>query len=134
MAGIKHVCAYKHCLHHGEEVERPNAVVLNKKWYHKDCADMMKSIRKISFLYARDVIKDQSKYPMACNIITVMATKNAVPLDYIYKFIMRQKTYFSERSVYALYCIRKMFWMKEMVNNVSSCGERTNQQGQGETR
>lgn len=133
MADMKHVCAYKHCIHHGEEVKRPNAVVINKKWYHKDCADMLKTIKKLTYMYT-DYFDDTSRYPMAYHIITILATKNKVPLDYIYKMIKGHKKYYSERSVYALYGIRNMFWEKEMVRNVSSCGQGTNQQSQGETR
>lgn len=126
MNGMDHVCAYKHCLHHGEEVKKPNAVVLNKKWYHKDCADMMKTIKRLTYMYM-DFFEDKSRFPMAYNIITTMIMKNGVPADYIYKMIKGHKKYYLERPVYALYGIRKMFWMKEMVDNVSSCGEGTNQ-------
>ena len=45
MADKEYVCAYKHCLHHGERVKSSESVVINKKHYHWDCAGMKQEIQ-----------------------------------------------------------------------------------------
>lgn len=119
MSGTTHTCAYKYCLHHGEEVKSPNAVVLNKKWYHADCAKMHKSIQRLAYMYT-SFFENKDRYPLAYTVISNMAINSQVPLDYIYKMIKGHGKFYRERQVYALYGIRTMFWTKEMVDNVGN--------------
>ena len=47
MADKEYVCTYKYSLYHGEKVKDSESVVINKKYYHWDCAAMKQEILKI---------------------------------------------------------------------------------------
>ena len=132
MSSREYVCAYKYCLHHGEKVKKPDSVVINKKYYHRDCADIKTKIGECARIYAFECCEDSNKYPMAYSIIAVMVHKFLVPIEFIKKKLTNDNGYYKDKPVYALYGIRKIFWEKEMVNNIGSSREGTNQQGQGE--
>ena len=106
------VCAYKHCLHHGEKVKASESVVINKKHYHWDCAAIKQEIQDCANTYI-GYVDDKSQYPMAIKVINTLVFKNQVPIDYIRKNIESSKYYYSNKPAYVLYGIRKMFWEKE---------------------
>ena len=112
MTDKEHVCAYKYCLHHGEKVKASNAVVINKKYYHWDCAAIRQEIQDCASTYI-GYVDDKSQYPMAIKAINTLVFKNKVPIDYIRKNIESSKYYYANKPAYVLYGIRKMFWEKE---------------------
>lgn len=113
MADKEYICAYKHCLHHGEKVKASDSVVINKKHYHWDCAAMKQEIQDCANTYM-EYVEDKTQYPIVMKIINTMVFKNKVPVDYIKKQIESSKRYYSDKPAYVLYGIRKRFWEKEM--------------------
>lgn len=55
MADREYVCAYPHCLHHGEKVKSSDSVVISKKHYHWDCAAMKQVISEIRDTYIKRI-------------------------------------------------------------------------------
>lgn len=105
----EYVCSYNHCLHNGEKVKASEAVVLNNKRYHMDCACMKQEIQDCVSTYM-ECIEDKTQYPMVVRTINTLVFKNQVPTDYIKKKIESSRLYYSDKPVYALYGIRTMFY------------------------
>lgn len=112
MADKMYVCAYKHCLHHGEKVSNLESVVVNKRYYHWDCAAIKQEIKECADLYMK-YIEDKSRYPAALNIINTLVFKNKVPVEFIMQNIKYSRQYYADKPVQILYRIRKLFWEKE---------------------
>ena len=112
MADKEYVCAYKHCLHHGEKVKASESVVINKRRYHWDCAGMKQEIQDCVATYM-DCIEDKTQYPMVVRTINTLVFKNQVTIDFIKKKIEPSKLYHSSKPVQVLYGLRKLFWEKE---------------------
>lgn len=51
MAEQTYKCAFKHCKHESCEVSRDCAIRINKRYFHKDCAEIYKNIEDIKALY-----------------------------------------------------------------------------------
>lgn len=113
MTDKNYVCSYKFCLHNGEKVNSSEAVVINKKHYHWDCAATKQEITRCVDLYM-SYTEDKTKRPMVTRIINLLVFNYRVPIDYIYKNIQNSKTYYSTKPVQILYGLRKLFWEKEM--------------------
>lgn len=109
----EYVCAYPHCLHHGEKVLASESVVIGKKHYHWDCAALKQEIQDCANTYI-EYTEDKTQYPTVMRILNTMVFKNKVPIEFIKRKIESSKTYYKKRPVYALYGIRKIFWEKEM--------------------
>ena len=108
----EYICAYNHCLHHGQKVKSSESVVINKKHYHWDCAAMKQEIKECVDMYM-SYIEDQTQYPIVTKIINTLVFKNEVPVDYILKNIKLSKKYYMDKPVQILYGLRKLFWEKE---------------------
>lgn len=113
MPDKEYVCAYPHCLHHGEKVLASHSVVISKKHYHWDCAALKQEIQDCANTYI-GYMDDKTLYPIALRIINTMIFKNNVPIDFIKGKIEYSQTYYKDKPVYALYGIRNLFWEKEM--------------------
>lgn len=113
MADKEHICAYKYCLHHGDKVKTSESVVINKKHYHWDCAELKQKIKECADLYI-SYVEDKSRYPTVVRIINTLVLKNGVPVDYILQQISYSGAYYADKPVHILYGLRKLFWMKEM--------------------
>lgn len=111
MADKQYICGYNHCLHHGQPIKKSEAVMIGRKYYHWDCAEIKQKIKSCADMYIENV-EDKSTYPAAINIITNMVFKNRVPVDYIYKNLAVSGKYYSNKPVHVLYGIRKLFWEK----------------------
>ncbi len=107
-----HICSYKYCLHHGEKVKTSEAVVINKKYYHWDCAGMKQEIKDCVDAYI-DCVEDKSSYGAAYRIINTMVFKNKIPIAFIRKNIETCKLYYKDKPVQVLYGLRKLFYEKE---------------------
>ena len=102
MADKEYVCAYKHCLHHGEKVKSSESVVVGKKRYHWDCAETKQKIKECVDLYM-EYIEDKTQYPMAVRIINNLVFKNMIPVDFIltnqYMFSMDLENCFGRKNL-----------------------------------
>lgn len=108
-----YVCGYSNCLHHGEPVEADNSVVIGKKHYHPDCAKLKQTVKECVAIYMENR-ENKSDAAIANRIITNMVVKNNVPIDFIRRRIKRDIFYYEDKSVFALYGLRKIFWQNEM--------------------
>ncbi len=113
MTDKEYVCAYKHCLHHGQKVKASESVVRGKKHYHWDCATRNQEINECVDEYM-NCIEDKSQAPIARRIINTLIFKNGVPVEFILKNIKSCKSYYSEKPVQILYGLRKLFWEREV--------------------
>lgn len=110
----EYICAYgKYCLHHGEKVKASEVVVLGNKRYHMDCACIKQEIQDCVNTYM-EYIEDKTQYPIVVKTINTLVFKNRIPIDYIKNKIESSKLYYSNKPVYVLYGLRKMFWEKEL--------------------
>lgn len=109
----EYVCAYPHCLHHGEKVLASESVVIGKKHYHWDCAALKQEVQDCANTYI-EYTGDKTQYPMVMRILNTMVFKNRVPIEFIKKKIENSQSYYNDKPVYALYGIRKIFWEKEV--------------------
>lgn len=106
------VCGYNHCLHSGEKVKESEAVMVGKKRYHMDCAELKQKIDECVNLYMEN-IEDKTQYPMAVRIINSLVFNNGIPVDYVLKKINSSGTYYKDKPAYVLYGIRKIFYKTE---------------------
>ena len=113
MADKEYVCAYRYCLHHGQKVKSSESVVIAKKHYHWDCAEMKQRIKECADSYI-EYIEDKTQYPIALKIINNLVFKNQVPVEFVLKKILSSRLYYQDKPAYALYGIRKLFWEREM--------------------
>lgn len=111
MADKEYVCAYKHCLHHGQMVKESEAVVIRKQHYHWDCAVMKQEINDCVQAYMA-CVSDKSLYPIAARTINTLVFKNKIPTEFILKNIQNSKDYYSDKPVQILYGLRRLFWEK----------------------
>ena len=59
MPDKEYVCAYKHCLHHGQKVKSSESVIVGNKHYHWDCAATKQEIEEFkSATINKDVYTD----------------------------------------------------------------------------
>lgn len=112
MADKEYVCGYNHCLHHGEKVKASESVVVGKKHYHWDCAETKQKIKECVDLYMEN-IEDKTQYPTVVKVINTLVFKNMIPIDFILKKLTTSQKYYSDKPIYVLYGIRKLFWEKE---------------------
>lgn len=109
MTDKEYVCAYKYCLHHGEKVKASEAVVINKKHYHWDCAATKQEIKECADLYM-EYIEDKTQFPIVMRTINTLVFKNKVPTEFIMNNIKHGRQYYSDKPVQVLYGLRKLFW------------------------
>ena len=112
MADKQYVCAYPHCLHHGEKVSVSEAVVIGKKYYHWDCASIKQEIQDCAQTYV-EYMNEKSQYPIVLRIINTLVFKNSVPIEFVKKKIEGSQKYYMDKPVYALYGIRNLYWEHE---------------------
>jgi hypothetical protein len=118
MAEKMYVCGYKHCLYPNEKVKDSESVVIGKRHYHTDCAELRKNIKECTELYM-EKIEDKTIYPAAVRIISTMIFKNRIPVNYIKNDIKHSQLYYSTKPVMVLYGIRKKFY-KEMEKELNA--------------
>lgn len=113
MADKEYVCAYNHCLHHGEKVKSSESVVISKRHYHWDCAALKQGIKECVDAYM-EYIDDKTQFPIAYRAINTLVFKSQVPPEYILKNIRSSKQYYKVKPIKILYGLRRLFWEKEM--------------------
>lgn len=112
MADRMYICGYKHCLYPNEKVASSDSVIICKRHYHTDCAELRMKIKESVSLYM-EFVEDKSQFPAATSIINNLVFKSGVPIDYVIKQVKRSQRYYANKPVMALYGIRKMFYEKE---------------------
>lgn len=112
MEDKEYICGYNHCLHKGEKVTASEAVLVGKKHYHFDCAEIKYKINECVNTYMEGV-EDKTQYPIVVRIVNNLVFRNGIPVDYVLKNITYSKEYYFNKPVYVLYGIRKLFWEKE---------------------
>ena len=113
MADKEYVCGYNDkCLHHGEKVKASESVVISKKHYHWDCAELKQKLKECADLYIAN-IEDKTQYPIAVRTINNLVFKDKVPVDFILQKLMTSGSYYSNKPVIALYGLIRLFWEKE---------------------
>ena len=108
----EYTCAYPNCLHKGEKVSSEESVIIGKKHYHWDCAQIKREIQDCAELYVNRC-GDKTLYPTVIRIINNMVFKSKVPVEYIRKQIETYGQYYASKPVFILYGIRKLYWEKE---------------------
>lgn len=112
MADKEYVCAYNYCLCHGQKVKASESVVINKKHYHWQCAEMKQKLKECADLYMT-YIEDKTQYPIVVRTINNLVFKDKIPVDFILQKLNGSKGYYANKPVIALYGLRRLFWEKE---------------------
>lgn len=113
MPDREYVCAYKHCLYHGEKVKSSEAVVIGKKHYHWDCAATKQEIEEIRNTYI-ERIDNEAKFPILSKVLNDLVFKYDVDIDYIRFAINYYADYKTKvKSPFALLYLRNNDFMKK---------------------
>lgn len=113
MADKEHICAYKHCLHHGEKVKSSESVIVGKKHYHWDCAATKQEIEEIRSTYYEKIDNDVN-FPALSKVLNDLVFKYGLEIDYI-KFAVN---YYADykikiKSPFTLLYLRKNDYMRK---------------------
>lgn len=113
MADKEYVCAYKHCLHHGEKVKSSESVVIGKKHYHWDCASIKQEIEEMRNTYYEKIDKDVS-FPVLTKVLNDLIFKYELEVEFV-KFAIN---YYADykvkvKSPFTLLYLRKNDYMSE---------------------
>lgn len=82
MPDKEYVCAYKHCLHHGQKVKSSESVIVGNKHYHWDCAATKQEIEEIRNVYY-ERIDDTASFPILSKVLNDLVFKYELEIDYI---------------------------------------------------
>jgi hypothetical protein len=74
-----YVCGYAHCLHYGEKVSELNSVIVGKRRFHIDCANIKVIIDEIKDLYIEKINKHESAVKILGVINQMVFTKQIDP-------------------------------------------------------
>ena len=108
-----YVCAYSHCLHHGEKISPSSAVVSGRKYYHWDCAATKQEIEAIRNTYL-EKIDHKASFPILSKVLNDLIFKYGLDIDYV-RFAVN---YYGEykikiKSPFTLLYLRKNQYMKK---------------------
>ena len=113
MPDREYVCAYKHCLHHGEKVKASEAVVVGKKHYHWDCAATKQEIEEIRNTYV-ERIDNEVSFPVLSKVLNDLIFKYNMDIDYIRFAINYYADYKTKvKSPFTLLYLRNNDFMKK---------------------
>lgn len=113
MADKEFVCAYKHCLHHGEKVKASESVVIGRKHYHWDCAATKQEIEEIRNTYIEKVDRDAS-FPILSKVLNDLVFKYDLEIDYIRFAVNYYGDYKANiKSPFTLLYLRKNQFMRK---------------------
>lgn len=113
MAEKSYVCGYKHCLHKGEKVLESEAIVVNKKRYHKDCLQISETIKLIKDTYI-EKINDKENPVVILSVVNNLVFKKGVDADFLLfalEDIARRKV--DVKSPYTMHYFDKNMILKE---------------------
>lgn len=113
MADKEYICAYKHCLHHGEKVKSSEAVIVGKKYYHWDCAAMRQELDAMKQTYLEQIDSNTS-YPLLSKVINDLIFKYKLDPDYV-KFAIDYyaKFHIKIKSPFTLLYLRRNPYIEE---------------------
>lgn len=88
-----YVCGYTHCLHPNEKATESEMVLVGKKRFHKDCAEIREYIEEMKTLYF-DNIDDKANYVEVISVLNNIIFKKGVDPRYMIfaiKYIIKKK-------------------------------------------
>lgn len=109
MADKEYVCAYNHCLYPDQKVKASESVVIGKKHYHWDCAELKQKIKDCVDTYM-EYLDDKSQYPVVVRIINILIFKDGIDVDFILKNIENSRRFYTGKPPHVLYGLRKLWW------------------------
>lgn len=105
----EYTCGYNHCLHHGEKVKASESVVIGKKHYHMDCAEMKQKINECAKMYM-ECTDDKTKFPLVAKVLNNLVFRDKVPIDFIFERMNFGCKNYAKKSPLSLYDLRRIFW------------------------
>ena len=114
----EYVCAYPHCLHHGEKVKASEVVVVGGKRYHWDCAttrEQLGDLRK----YYHENIDNEVNLAQLSKVLNTLIFSEGLEIEYI-KFALEYYSKFGMKinSPFALTYLKKNNMMRrKWINN-----------------
>lgn len=126
MATKSYVCGYKHCQIH-EKVLESNAVIVGKRRYHKECAELRNKINQLKELYL-DNIDPNTPMVELLGVINRIIFTNHTDIDYmLYAVTDLIQRKVKIKSPYTLYYIadnkQKYSRWKQKQQQNKECGE-----------
>jgi hypothetical protein len=120
-----YVCGYAHCLHKNEKVIDVDSVVVGKRRFHKDCAEIRNHIEILKKLYFDYV--ENPKYVEVVGVINNIVFKKGVNPKYMIfalKYIINKNVRI--KSPYFLHYLPKnntilKLWKKEQEDAEIDC-------------
>lgn len=106
-------CAYKYCLCHGKKLYSANAVVINNKYYHYECARLYQRINDCADLY---LSRTKNKIPSQTveRVMNSLVFSSSIPVDYLYNHLMASGSSYKDKPIQELYKIRSLYWGKDI--------------------
>ena len=107
MAERMYVCGYKHCLHPNEKIPLQESVMVGKRRYHKDCAELHAKIEVIKRIYF-DHLDNKSDYVVVVGVINNLIFSKGYDAEYV-EFMMKYLVAYvcKIKSPYTLHVIIK---------------------------
>lgn len=107
MAAKEYKCGYNHCLHPNEKIPADEAVLVGKRRFHEDCAELHAKIERIKRIYF-DYIDDKSDYVQVLGVINSLIFTKEYDIDFV-EFMMKYAALYSRniKSPYILHTIIK---------------------------
>ncbi len=118
MSVKEYKCGYKHCVCESIMIPASESVVVGKRRYHKECAEMHSKIERIKRIYF-DYIDDKSDYVQVVGVINNLIFIKKYDVDYV-EFVMKHVAIYSRniKSPYILHTIiKKNELIKEKYND-----------------
>lgn len=82
MTEREYVCAYPRCLHHGVKVKASDAVVINKKRYHWDCAKTKQQLEYIRNYYFEN-IDGTVNFAILSKVLNTLVFEDGLDIDFV---------------------------------------------------
>lgn len=117
MAEKEYVCGYNHCLKPNEKIPASESVIIGKRRYHKECAELRSKIERIKRIYF-DYIDSKSDYVQVVGVINNLIFNKGYDADYV-EFTMKYTAIFGKniKSPYILHTIIKNGIVERKYNN-----------------
>lgn len=110
-------CGYNHCLKPDEKVPESESVLVGKRRFHKECAELREQIERIKRIYF-DHIDNKSDYVQVVGVVNHLIFKKGYSADYIEFLLMYLSIfYYNLKSPYALHRIAENSFIKEKYDN-----------------
>lgn len=118
-------CGFRHCQHESCEISQDEAVKVNNRYFHKDCAEIYYDIERIKTLYY-EKISNTVVMPQLINVINNIIFKKKVDSKYLlfavqYAINTKRKINYPQGLHYIIDDYRiKDAWRKKQSRDVSN--------------